>query len=44
VLLCVLLHCRRAKFPRETVMKESTDVIAAVRKTYPSVKKVGVAG
>ncbi|KAF6253329.1 dienelactone hydrolase family-domain-containing protein [Scenedesmus sp. NREL 46B-D3] len=33
-----------ALFPRETVMKESTDVIAAIRKTYPSVQKVGVAG
>jgi hypothetical protein len=37
-------HCRRAQFPRETVMKESSDVIAAIRKTYPSIKKIGVAG
>eukprot|EP00882_Tetradesmus_deserticola_P011615 GHRQ01012288.1.p1 GENE.GHRQ01012288.1~~GHRQ01012288.1.p1 ORF type:complete len:159 (+),score=42.69 GHRQ01012288.1:200-676(+) len=34
----------RALFPRETVLKESTDVIAAIKKTYPSVKKVGAVG
>ncbi|WIA41786.1 hypothetical protein OEZ86_009119 [Tetradesmus obliquus] len=34
----------RAKFPRKTVMKQSTDMIAAIKAAYPSVKKVGVAG
>jgi hypothetical protein len=43
-MLYTMLCRRRAKFPREYVMKQSTDMIAAIRKAYPSVKKVGAAG